>query len=474
MLMFRLPALLCLLTTALSGALAQNGKTSVIVAPGDATPGRRDRIDFPQILAFADPGIVFSAHLEKANSVAVFSETTAGAKTEILRVGNAIQDTGKVTAITSVLSTNDQSQAVIYASTMDRRGTSHDALLTGSSTADVRTVVVSDETVPDGNGQFGSFATTSINNTGEIGFWAGIKNGGPPVSTNGVFIGHADGTLSEIARSAQVAPGETNLFYSIGFPAPINTAGQVCFTAEISDSHFGTGNNSGLYRASSPNDIIKIARSYDPAPGTPYLFGYFQSATLNNSGAIAFFATLIDDAGALHGNGIFRFNDETGLTAIAYTGQEAPGTSLDYSDFERTSTINNAGQVSYVGYYPSEPLGAGVFVGDGSTQRSLALTGQAAPDGSIFTGFTAARINDSGFVAFAAQLDGSMGFNGIFLIDGSATTKVAKVGDVVKGIEIAQLGYNPSLFNNSGQLAYLAIDSTGSNLRYLRFAYRSR
>jgi len=340
----------------------------------------------------------------------------------------------------------------------------HPVLATGTSPADVTPVVIAGQTIPDGNGEFYDFGGWTINDQDEVSFWSSIQNGGGPLlTTNGIFVGHKDGTISQLIRSKDPAPGEPNLIYSLNPPTPINPAGQFTFSAEISDSHFGTGNNYGLYLANSSGDIARLARSFYPAPGTGYLFGYFVIAKVNDDGVTTFSASLIDSFGGFHGYGIFTATETGLLKTIAYSGQTAPNDLGTYSAFDLSVARSNAGKEAFTGYYEGDNPGSGIFVGGGNRQSALVLSGKTAPGGSVFAGFGSAGINKSGMVGFAAQLDDSLGFNGIFIARGKRVFKVAQAGDFVAGVEIDQLSFDPSFFDDLGQVLYLAIDPSGQS-----------
>ena len=457
----------CLLaTTTLCFAQPQGGRTITIAAPGDRTPDG-DHIDFPDEFALGDNGSVFSAQLVGANVLGVFSKVRA-TETEILRIGDTFTDAGTVTALDDALWINSLGKVLVSATTTDTNSITHNTLLCGTAKATMQTVVLSDETVPDGNGQFDNLVNATLNNRGDVGFWASIKNSTAAVSpTNAVFIGHADGTITQIARSGQPAPGETNLFYSMGFPTPINLKGQLSFAAEINDSQIGTGNNYGLYR-SSIGGLIKLARSFDVAPNTPFLLGFLQAGGVNDGGDACFYASLITSDGSFKGFGLFRSSNGTDLQTIAYYSQNVPGGLGQYTAFDSVIDINNTGQVAYTGYFTGATSGSGIFIGDGVTQSALVVSGQRTPDGSTFTSFGSSRINDQGLVLFLAQLDNGPGFNAIFVANGTQVIRVAKVGDIINGIEIASIGFDSKALNNRNQVIYEAIDASGDS-RILSF-----
>ena len=71
-------------------------------------------------------------------------------------------------------------------------------------------------------------------------------------------------------------------------------------------------------------------------------------------------------------------------------------------------------------------------------------------------------------VVFIAQTDNAPGFNTILVNNGTRTVKVVKIGDLVAGIQVAQLGFDPAAFNSLNQVTYEATDPSG-NKRILLF-----
>ncbi len=69
---------------------------------------------------------------------------------------------------------------------------------------------------------------------------------------------------------------------------------------------------------------------------------------------------------------------------------------------------------------------------------------------------------------FLAQLDNGPGFNAIFVANGTQVIRVAKVGDIINGIEIASIGFDSKALNNRNQVIYEAIDASGDS-RILSF-----
>jgi len=425
-----------------------SGQSYILASPSDPTPDGLDTIEFPDSFAVSDTGAVYMGYLEKAGVVAVFSTTRSG-KTEVVQVGDTIPGGYTLSGLTGELSTNALSQALLYGGVTDSHNATHTALLAGNSYSNLRTVAVSGQNRPDG-GQFSDFNPGILNDSGDVAF-DGFTGG----FLCNVYVGYHDGTLSEIAYVGQTAPGETNTFSQVD-TGTIKDSGQVLIDASINDPAHSAGSTDGVYSATSTSDLVKIARSYEAAPGTPYLFGMLGASDMNNSGTAVIYSQLIDGAGVAHGYGIFTGASSTTLQAIAYEGQSAPASLGHYTDFDGSYRINDSGQVAYIGYLDGT-VGSGVFVGNGPTQNIIALAGQTAPGGGTFTGFGLVRVNNTGTVVFGAELNGSPTLNGLFLSDGIDTIKVAQEGDTIAGATISQIGIDPNAFNDLSQVVYQAI-----------------
>jgi len=78
-----------------------------------------------------------------------------------------------------VLSTNRQAETLVYGLTTDSNSVIRDALLTATNSADLRAAVLSDQTVPDGNGQFSGFGNPTTNDATDVGLWGSILSSRP-------------------------------------------------------------------------------------------------------------------------------------------------------------------------------------------------------------------------------------------------------------------------------------------------------
>jgi hypothetical protein len=155
----------------------------------------------------------------------------------------------------------------------------------------------------------------------QIVYSANIVNG----STTEVLFGGSQGSISEMAKAGNTAPGSGGQTFNGFFDPKINAPGDVTFGTVLSD------NSQALYlnRASS---LSVLARSGDPAPGTNEAFqkpGGTQPVyphILTPSGHVAFYSDLAPSAGIHSANNSGIWVHENGSTQLAVReGDPAPG-----------------------------------------------------------------------------------------------------------------------------------------------------
>lgn len=142
---------------------------------------------------------------------------------------------------------------------------------------------------------------------------------------------------------------------------------------------------------------------------------------------------------------------------IALTGEIAPGTSANFTEFSQVN-INNSGNVAF---RASSDGGNGVWV---DTQGQLELIVQSgSPATPIGNGVEIAnifdtRLNDSGVLSFSSGLSGNGVENGnnsaVWTAGSGGLTLLVREGDPAPGIP-GNFGFlNDPIFNNSGESAF--------------------
>ena len=149
------------------------------------------------------------------------------------------------------------------------------------------------------------------------------------------------------------------------------------------------------------------------------------------------------------------------FTLIATLGDTAPGGGEFINDFEPWS-INSSGDVAFVADLSTG--GEGVFVYRNGKILQIMRSGQLAPGGGVFTGFTVANtpINDKDDVAFAFLL-GDFPLAGVYhYIRATKTLNAVMVPGVtpVPGGGTFQGASENATLNNEGTIAFAGVIST--------------
>jgi hypothetical protein len=228
------------------------------------------------------------------------------------------------------------------------------ALINGTT---VHELVRQGDLLPDGVTTVSQFPNTQsfgfINSAGQVAFAANITR--PGYGGQGIIL--ADMAAASCVATG-VLPGSTSAANNLQVFG-ISDTGRAAFTAE-----FGGGLDpaSGMYLAGTSGAmLVAFEDAATPVPGK-YIRGFVSDgSTVNNAGQVAFIADLSDTInGASSGNGIFFYDQTSGLQQVARTGDSLGGSTIASVSFYGTmpSTIavspetnatglNNLGQVAF-------------------------------------------------------------------------------------------------------------------------------
>jgi hypothetical protein len=248
--------------------------------------------------------------------------------------------------------------------------------------------------------------TPVLNDSGSVAFL--------DLLSGGLFL-YSNGAISPLVRAGDPAPGG-DTFLQISFPT-MNNSGQVAFTA------FLASGNQGIFLASG-GTITKIAVTGDVFPHGGIFDSPFGGPSLNNAGDVAFVAF---SNGSVLDEGVTIFSGGT-LTTVVPAFVPIP--SLGAAVFPESASINNAGQIAFIGQDFS--LGTSeraVYVFSAGNVTRLITPGQNSPDGDVFSGAQGALINDSGQVAFISRL--FQHNNALYVASNGQITRIAGQGDSV-------------------------------------------
>lgn len=269
-----------------------------------------------------------------------------------------------------------------------------------------------------------------INAAGDVAFRVNLvpDSKDPSQSRPGVWFG-GDGT-GGLVHTGDIGSRIDN-------DTTLNDDGDIAFT--LSDGGF----DNDLYLYDADKDTA------GPIGTAPLFPSSYRSPHINNAGAIGFQANFSG------GRGYAALIDGTG---VMYAGDESIVPSSPYT-YLYTPSHNNAGQIA-AKVATSDDLVSDIeirlFEADGSSERVLA--NQSVDPSSPYSEFNnSLAVNDNGTVAVIATR-ADTGQQVVVRSDGTTTTEIA-VADPAGTIR--ELDYFAPAINNSGQVAFRAVDAGG-------------
>ena len=201
------------------------------------------------------------------------------------------------------------------------------------------------QTVPEGNGWFNSFSGLQGSENGQIGIVASVA-GVATVNNEikGIYLSDGD-AITKIAREFDPIPG-TSSYLSTIRNIRLNNSGNVAFSSDFDGFGGGAGNALGLFRGDG-DELRRIAMFGDPIPGSTDQFELFETPTINELGNVAFMASAVN-AQSQRSLGIFTYDDVRGVTAIVREGDELFGSSaIRLRMANSQSAFNDSGQIAF-------------------------------------------------------------------------------------------------------------------------------
>ncbi len=245
-------------------------------------------------------------------------------------------------------------------------------------------------------------------------------------------------TLATIAYQGDLAPGAAGASYAscpqifrfvTHFPQIVlqfNANGQIVYRASLAGSGVTSLNDTGLW-SGVPRNMALLAREGDAAAsGNGYdLTGlkYGDFVEDSNFAPIIVSDSRITFTGTLDGAGVDNIN-KYGIWAAQAGGSPSlllrSGTlaatinnnAVFYGQFSKLAGANNTWlffQTRLLGEAVTGSNDEALYAGKGANFQLIAREGQAVPGlvNTVYKSFTRIAINSSGFVAFAAELDGT-------------------------------------------------------------------
>jgi hypothetical protein len=285
------------------------------------------------------------------------------------------------------------------------------ALMSAAHSSTFSLVVESGDAAPGGASQrtFESFGAPLLNDVGQTAFSGTIFEQGAAINGRAGIFTVSNGAPEVVAAVGDAVPGDRDLTYGDFGDISINTGGQVVFGATVRRA--GDAESAGIFTRSGAR-----ALSGDAPAGVPDVrFDSFTDVSLNETGAVAFRATLRNNdpnpGPDPDGRGIFVDD-----TLVVRQGDPVPGGGgLTYTTLQEGLGFNDAGEVAFRASLPGfvDPNGDNILVSNGgiftSTGRTVARVGGAVDglDGLRYQRFSGdVALNNDGETAFVAQITG--------------------------------------------------------------------
>jgi hypothetical protein len=315
-----------------------------------------------------------------------------------------------------------------------------------NTAAGLKNIVQFGQEVPRMPSIFGAFANASTNSKGTVAF---IGTYSDP-DGRGLFINEGD-RLTIVARSGQkIAPNDESVFSEHYYPSDINERGEIAWFSRIGGPGGGgifvkreTGIEAiAIQGQPTPIKIKAVPAKGKPAPAggkaapakgkaapAPAAYanyiGFGQiPPSINDKGDVAFVG-FYDGPDA--GRGLFIKEGQTPVKLLLKSGDNITGTTYNFTSFNNPS-INNRGEIAFIGQYGGRSRG--IFLKTAKGVETVALYEQKIPGGGedeLFNNFTQPSLNDRGEVVFYAQLRN--GHVGIFIKDASGLRQLVMRGD---------------------------------------------
>jgi hypothetical protein len=352
------------------------------------------------------------------------------------------------------------------------------ALLTSIADAQFRLdpVAMSGQQAPDmpaGRRFSNLFGIARMNDSGCVAFLNG----------SGVWAGPPGG-IRLLAGPGLAAPGtEAGTTFSNVMEHPyVNSAGGVAFGAGLSGPSVTTANNIGVFLSNSSGmDLVCRKGMQVPGATSGAVFSGFNGDVRSTPGQAVFMATLWGDGvNASNNTGIWA-GSGAGMTAVARTGSQAPGTTAGTTFSGLTMPqVTAGGQIllnaTMVGAEVNSTNARGLWTGSAGNLNLIVRDGDQAPGlaGGVklldVAKYGCSNLSRRGELAFSSYLQGPGIVNnneGLWSGMPGSYRLVAQKGDLAPGaVESWQYfdHFKGVSLNSSGEMAFSAQMHTGEGI----------
>jgi hypothetical protein len=256
---------------------------------------------------------------------------------------------------------------------------------------------------------------------------------------NGVFIGSVSGVVQAVARMGDLSPIGGAFANITNADISLNESGQVTFHA-ISQS--GITQTPAIFTGSVTASPVKVVARGDAGPGGSIVNVIPLNFQMNNAGQVVYVAGLV---GGGSPEGIFLGTAGGAQASVALAGNGAPGTGGVFSDFRDFDIeLNNSGAVAFRADITGGTASSGVFLGSASAPPAPRLIeGQPLPGGGTVGPLTPAlnfigepfALTESGEMSiFVFNVSGAPNLQGHVIADSAGVLrKFVTVGKKAQG-----------------------------------------
>jgi hypothetical protein len=327
--------------------------------------------------------------------------------------------------------------------------------------------VVQVEQTPLKSDQFANFRPPFVNSKGEISVLGIYADSATPNRAGQLMYRRsADGKWRRVLEEGEKTADTGVIISSFGIPH-VNETGDLTFLADgprevETASQITDPNDPAAYRPFIPNKVLYkkgstgIKTLYKMGTEVPNMPSYITGITnisSNSVGTTSFIGTYVEP----DGRGLFFVNDGV-VKLIARSGQKlGKNETGSFSEHYYPSAINDRNEVAFLGRSGEK---SGIFIGSLKGVEMVAFGGRPSPlKGSNFIGFgnRTPTINNRGDVAFIGFFDGPEAGRGLFFkpVDGPLRL-VARSGEVIPGTNWNFTDFNAVSLNDNGDIAFAA------------------
>jgi hypothetical protein len=210
-----------------------------------------------------------------------------GGLTQIARRGQVIPGGSGTLGILQSFQMNDLGTVAFRSDLNGTSGADNQGVYRGNG-GSLTQIVRKGQLAPDGNGTLDNFISVEINNAGTVGFYATLAG---TAQDSGIFRG-TGGSLTQIAREGQLAPGGNGMLGLVHFAYSMNETGTVAFTSPLTGTSGGSTDDRGIF-ASDGIEMVQVVRKGDAISGsTVTAISDTSRPSMNNAGQVTYVATL--------------------------------------------------------------------------------------------------------------------------------------------------------------------------------------